>query len=276
MEILDLSPLHDEPADYPALHIGADGEVDPTYCSLQVESLLDVFVNDVLVMHLTCSAGSLAELALGRLYTEGIIGSADEVDALSVCESSMRAYVYLKDRAARPKLRDAEEVPTCCTGNRILRDFVGANRELRGVEPIAWKASAVLSLAREFGKDKTAHARTKGAHSAYLATLDGEVLTVGEDIGRHNAFDKVVGWALIHGVDLSRCMLFTSGRVPTDMVTKAIRSRIPVLISKAVATDKTVRIARQYGLTLLCSATAKGFDVIADSKLMRKEIRQAV
>ena len=275
MDILDFSPLRDEPQEYPALHIGADGEVVRTLCPLQVESLLDVYVNDALVMHLTCSASNLAELVLGRLFTEGIIGSTDEIEAVSICESSLRAYVYLKDRGARPQLRNAEDVPTCCTGNRILRDFVGGNRELLAVEPVAWKASAVIALAREFGKDKTAHARTKGAHSAYLATLDGEVLTVGEDIGRHNAFDKVVGWALINGVDLSQCMLFTSGRVPTDMVTKAIRARIPVLVSKAVATDKTVRIARQYALTLLCSASAKGFDVIADSRLMRKEVRLA-
>ena len=66
----------------------------------------------------------------------------------------------------------------------------------------------------------------------------GHILCMREDIGRHNAFDKVVGWAILHGVDLAKRMLYSSGRVPSDMASKAIRARIPILVSKSVATDR--------------------------------------
>lgn len=85
-----------------------------------------------------------------------------------------------------------------------------------------------------------------------------------EDLGRHNAFDKVVGCALRDGVDLAHCTIFTSGRIPTDMVVKAIRAGIPTLISKAVPTDLTVDMARRYRLTLICSAHSDSLKVFSD------------
>ena len=98
---------------------------------------------------------------------------------------------------------------------------------------------------------------------AYLANRE-RILYVREDIGRHNAFDKAIGSALIDGVDLSQCLLYTSGRVPTDMVVKAIRARLPLLVSKKVATDKTVEVARSLNLTLICRAMPDSFDVLSD------------
>ena len=85
-----------------------------------------------------------------------------------------------------------------------------------------------------------------------------------EDLGRHNAFDKVIGRALEDGVDLTRCTVFTSGRIPTDMVVKALRAGVPTLVSKAVPTDITVRMAREYDLTLICSAHSDSLKVFSD------------
>ena len=128
--------------------------------------------------------------------------------------------------------------------------------------PVEWKPEAVFRIADEFALDKTVHARTRGAHSAFLCDLDGRILCMREDIGRHNAFDKVVGWALLNGVDLAKCMLYTSGRVPSDMASKAIRAGIPILVSKSVATDQGVALARAYGLTLICEAKPMQFDLV--------------
>lgn len=274
MEIIGVVPTQDVPVDWPAMRMTKDGAARPIDCAVQVENLLEVYVNDILTFELTCSAGNLSELVVGRLFTEGIVQSAADIDCLSVCEHAMRADVYLHDRTADLSRTHVESVPSCCTGNRTLNDFFG-HAELHPVTPVHWSAAAVYRLGAEFEADKTSHARTKGSHSAYLADLEGNILALGEDIGRHNAFDKVVGWAIINDVDLSRSMLFTSGRVPTDMATKAVRSGIPVLISKAVATDKAAAIAREFGLTLICQATSGSFDVIADTQLTPESARFA-
>lgn len=87
-----------------------------------------------------------------------------------------------------------------------------------------------------------------------------------EDIGRHNALDKCIGYALLEQLDLSECILFTTGRVPTDMVQKVIAAGIPVLASKAVPTDQAIELAKKYHLNLICRAWPDRMEIYHDAR----------
>lgn len=263
MDVIGTIEVQDHPVDYTAVRVCANGETATVHDAVQAETLLSVFVNDILTMQLGCSVTNLAELVVGRLFTEGLIHSVDDIDCLSVCEQSLRADVYLHDRTADLSRQAVQAVPTCCTMNKTLNDYFAQDLELEPVKPLALDTEWVFRMTRIFLEDKTGHARTRGVHSAYLST-NREVLCLREDIGRHNALDKAIGWALMEGVNLSECMLFTSGRIPTDMAEKAIRAGIPVLATKTVATDKAVELARKHRLTLICEATPQSFDILND------------
>ena len=92
-------------------------------------------------------------------------------------------------------------------------------------------------------------ALTRAVHSAVLSRR-GEIVFAAEDIGRHNAVDKAAGFALRNGIPLGECLLYTTGRMPSDMVMKAVRAGIPVLVSGKGPTAEGVRISKQYGLSL--------------------------
>ena len=113
------------------------------------------------------------------------------------------------------------------------------------LESIAWTAEQVRTLAQCMRRDTPLHLLTRGTHSCFLAR-NGELLFAGEDIGRHNALDKAIGWALMNGVDLRTCMAHISGRVPKDMVMKAVRAHVPVLVSKEAPTAEGLAAARRY------------------------------
>lgn len=228
---------------------------------VQRESALLVNVNDIPTMQIGCSPNHLVELVCGRLFTERLILGLDEIDTLSICESSLRADVYLKDRDADLSRKTVLTVPTCCTNNRTFNGYFDTGESLHAVRPASWDDEWIYRIAEAFELDRTSHSATRGSHSAYLADETG-LLYVHEDIGRHNAFDKVIGSALIDGIDLSRCLVFTSGRVPTDMMAKAVRAGLPLLVSKTVATDQAIGMAREFGLTLICNATSESFDVV--------------
>jgi FdhD protein len=76
--------------------------------------------------------------------------------------------------------------------------------------------------------------------------------------------DKAIGYALINGIPLNECILYTTGRVPTDMVKKAIMAGVPVLVSKAVPTDAAIKMAKEHSLTLICKAWPDKFEIFAE------------
>ena len=263
MHVIGTIETVDTPVVLSARRFLHDGSTREQASEIQSENLLTVNVNDIPTMQIGCSADHLVELVCGRLITEGLVSSLDEIDVLSICENSLRADVYLLNREADLSRRAARMVPTCCTNNVTLNDYFDVDEPLLSVKPVPWDAEWIFQVIETFERDLTLHRRTRGTHTAYLSNREG-ILLFREDIGRHNALDKAVGSALIDGIDLSQCLLFTSGRMPTDMTAKVVRAGIPILASKSAATDKTIQMARDCSLTLICNANRESFDVFHD------------
>ena len=241
----------------------ADGSTSRETDDIQVEHTLDVYVNEVLAMRIVCTPDHLFDLVTGRLFTEGLIDGPDDVESMGLADASTRVNVRLRNREADLSRATAQKVPTSSTTNQAFSSYFEDDKSLDKVVPIPWEPEWVFSLARQFAEDTPMHKRTSGSHSCYLAVRD-EVLYCCEDLGRHNAFDKVIGCALRDGVDLGNAIVFSSGRIPVDMVLKGIRSGVPILVSKAVPTDMTIRLAQRFDLTLICSARPDSMKVFND------------
>lgn len=263
MEITNLFIPDEDAVKFPVTYCLPDAPDTAGEEEILVEHTMDVYINEILTFRVVCSPDHLPELVLGRLYTEGIIKSADEVDSIYICQFATRARVFLCNKKAQLDRQNVEEIPSCCTGNRTLNSYFADDVPPSKVKPIPWKHEWINNLACEFAQDTPLHARTQGTHSCYLA-IENEILFRCEDLGRHNAFDKVVGTALLNDVDLTGAIIFTSGRIPVDMVQKAIRGRIPILVTKAVPTNVTIQMAREFNLTLICQARPDRFKIYND------------
>lgn len=198
------------------------------------EHVLSVYVNGSLCFELNCTPNDLVELVLGRLFLEKIIQCPEDIACLSICPDGTKAEVILNEAHSAVKESDA------------------------AIRTIEWYPEWVFQCASLFGEDTLLHKRTGSTHSCYLLT-GGKLRFVAEDISRHNAMDKVVGYALKNRIPLSHSYIYTSGRVPADMMEKVIRAGIPLLISKANATAQAVALAAKYGIVLLCKANKNSF-----------------
>ena len=217
--------------------------------ALAAEHHMEVLLNARPAMRLVCTPEHLDELVLGRLFTEGLIESAEEVLGLRICAKGLQAEVLLQEAAsARLREQETEAVPSCCTDNKLL--LTRARGTPKKLSPIPWREDQIRALAAHVLQEAPLYRVTQAVHSCALAAGD-ELLCLREDLGRHNALDKAVGFALLQGLDLSRCTLFTTGRLPTDMVSKAIRAGIPLVVSKTYPTGEAMAMAREAGLTLV-------------------------
>lgn len=163
-----------------------------------------------------------------------------------------------------PEPKKAEEAyvevtPSCCTGNRILNDYFVKDLPIKKIDPIDWKADWIYALSKRFEEGMPLHSQTGATHSCFLMQ-EGKILFTCEDIGRHNALDKAIGYALRQGIDPKKCIAFSSGRIPTDMAMKAIQAGIPILASKSSVSDAAIELAEEYGLTLLGKCRTQVFE----------------
>lgn len=242
--------------------VSADGKLQERTETIVCEHFIDIFVNEKKAASLVCTPSNLRYLTLGRLLTEGIIGGIDDVESVYICESGHTVKVFL---GCEPVWKEAENIePTCCTGNRMLLENT-SGYHMHPLKRVELELGHVFNLANEFAAGSKLHGRTKGAHSCYLG-VDGKCVFSCEDIGRHNAMDKCIGYMLENSIEPEKCMLFTTGRVPTDMVKKAVAAGVGALISKAVPTDAAIVMAVDYNLNLICRAWPDSFTIANLSK----------
>lgn len=211
--------------------IKRDGSYSIENFSLLTEFSLQLYVNDKLTSVLNCSKDRLDELVIGNLLSSGVIADVADVKELVINEGEHVARVQV------------DEV------KRILPS---------AIQPISWCTEDIFTLADYFSHDMPIHRKTGGAHSCLLYN-EGKIIFECEDIGRHNAIDKAIGHGLLHNIPLKECMLYTSGRLISEMVHKSVMAGIPVMISKAAATVEAVNVGKMYGMTLIGRARTDSY-----------------
>lgn len=225
-----------------------------------IEYKLSVYVNGTRYVNLICTHKNLYELVLGNLFTEGMIHGISEIKSIEIMEDEGKAFVKLMTNDIFKDMIEATEgirtVTTACGKQHSIAYYLTNDGDLTPLDhSFTIRFSTVLSYMNEFQKSSDIYKLTRGIHSCGLYDNQG-LLYLMEDIGRHNAVDKILGYAICHGIDLSRTVLITSGRVPSDMILKIIKAKIPILVARSVPTDAAIELADKFNITL--AGFAKG------------------
>ena len=222
---------------------------------LKEHSLL-INVNGAAWASLVCTDTNLVELVAGHLLSCGLIEEKGDIARIDFCETKRKADIFLNREISWTKKEKSEA--SCCPKNERFLEAADA-LPLKKLAPHPCEPEWVFNLAKAFSNESAIHKWPAGTHSCILAKK-GEPIFAAEDIGRHTALDKALGWMLLNDVPREDVMLYTSGRVPVDMVEKVVRAGVGVLVSKSVPTAESVALAKEYGLKLCFRAWPDSYD----------------
>jgi FdhD protein len=260
-----------------ANHVTAHGSVVRPE-TLAVEEPLEIRLNGKAITVTMRTPGSDVELAQGFLLTEGVIGGRDDIARVEYCrgagEDGMNTYnvldVSLAEGVAMPDVdvtRNFYTTSSCGVCGKGSIDAIRTiSRHSPGDDPTIVASETLSAMPDQLRAAQKVFASTGGLHGAALFDADGTMLVVREDIGRHNAVDKVIGWALEQErVPLTGTVLLVSGRASFELTQKAVMAGIPVLAAVSAPSSLAADLASQAGLTLIAFLRGDSMNVYTRS-----------
>lgn len=246
---------------WPVRRVTLQGQED-IELPVAVEEPLEILLNGEPVATLMRLPGDEKELAASFCLTEGLVACFADILLISYCpwangtgatpddlENRNRVLVTADPQGVRDSGRRLRLIRSGCgdadPGDLLAADLAPLPSRLQ-VTP-----AVLLGLNRTVLSAPRLYKETGGLHAAALFAADGQLIVVKEDIGRHNAVDKVIGYALLRGIPLEDRILFTTGRASHEMVLKAVRVGIPILASVSSPTTLAVELAQRLNCTLI-------------------------
>ncbi len=235
------------------------GQGKPQEDELAVEEPLELLAHGASLAVLMRTPGHDLELVRGLLHAEGVIRA--ERDVLSVTgPNSVHIKMPAELLAERWSSRDVISSAACgvcgAAALAVLEELaVPIRSDLRWSPAFVTAAPGLLTRAQEM------FSRTGGLHAAGLFDADGKLIVCREDVGRHNAVDKVIGWGLESGADFSEQVLVVSGRLSYEIVHKAVAAGIPIAISISAPSSLAVDLAERWRVTLAGFVRGEAFNV---------------
>jgi len=248
---------------------------------LAAEEPLGIRVDGTALTMTMRTPGDDIELAAGFLVSEAVVRSPDDIAEIKLCDGTSCGHGDHEDLGNIADVSLAPGVPvtagarrnfmttSACgvCGKASIEDICVLPHAALAEDQTRFSPAVLASLPNRLREEQRVFSRTGGLHAAGLFTATGEVVAVREDVGRHNAVDKIVGWALLSGrLPLSGCALLVSGRASFELVQKAVLAGIPLLAAVSAPSSLAVSLAEQAGLTLVGFLRGPSMNVYAGAE----------
>lgn len=233
---------------------------------LAAEEPLGIRVNGAALTVTMRTPGDDLELAAGFLVSEAIVGSPADIAEIKLCDGTTCGHAdhdelgnvadvtLAAGATVTPGAHRSFLTSSACgiCGKASIKDICVLPQAAVAGDPASFAPARLALLPGRLREAQRVFSRTGGLHAAGLFTAQGELIAIREDVGRHNAVDKVVGWALLNGrLPLAGCVMLVSGRASFELVQKAVLAGIPLLAAVSAPSSLAVELAEAAGLTLV-------------------------
>ena len=245
---------------YPATRIEKDKRqmIDETVAQ---EAFLRIFLNDREMVALSCTPFDRTYLAVGFLVSEGFLKTKEEIESIEKKED--RVTVHTRPSYKFPDVTQFKGILTsgCGKGKTFTNwEVINPLEDIMIRLDLTLSFDDIIKIIFQFEKRSELFRQTAGVHSAALAQ-NGDIVMFNEDIGRHNAVDKVLGESFLKGVSWKDKFLVISGRISSDIVSKLYNCGLNLVVSRTAPTSLAVNMAQKLGITLVGFARGNRMNV---------------
>ncbi len=225
------------------------------------ESPLTIYVNNREILTMLCTPADLEYLTVGFLWAEGMIQTRDDITKIVVSKEKGMVWVEIKEE--KPFIEEMmfkRLVTSGCAKGATFYNPLDAALSSPVHSDLKVLPHEIFSLALKLQKESKLFQMTGGVHGAALCDREN-FLFFSEDIGRHNAVDKVFGYCFLNDIDPKDKILVSSGRLSSEIVLKASKREVPIVVSQAAPTDLSVRLSEKLGITLIGFVRGKRMNI---------------
>ncbi len=212
------------------------------------EEPVDFIVNGRKLVTFMCTPENLKELAVGYLYNRGWIKELKEIVDLGVSYEIRKIFATTLSLPTHEEYGLSGVLTSGCGSATVLSDRLMSQEAVDSSLKTSLNHLKSLAMAMARGAEK--YHETGGIHCAALANNNG-IFILREDVGRHNAVDKVVGYGVMAGIDFNKTIALTTGRISSDMILKAVACGLPIVATRSVPTGMALDIAERLGITVV-------------------------
>jgi FdhD protein len=261
MDEFVLRPQPDDPR-LTQVVAGVDQEGQRIETAVVYERPLTLFLNDQEIVTMMTIGDYPDYLAVGYLLNQNMLRPDDEITGIEFDEEVDVVVVRTRrETNYEDKLKKKVRTSGCAQGT-VFGDLMERFEQVRLPADAILRTSWLYALARKINTTPSLYLKAGAIHGCVLCEADRPLLYM-EDVGRHNAVDKIAGYMFLNAIGPERKIFYTTGRLTSEMVIKAVQMQIPILISRSGFTAWGVELARQADLTLIGRAKGKRFIALA-------------
>jgi FdhD protein len=244
---------------------GQDEQGQPVNVPVVIEKPMTIYLNRQEIVT-SMTLGDLPEcLAVGFLRNQNMLADDDVITAIDV-DDELGVIVVRTDRETNYETKLEKKIRTSgCAQGTVFGDMMERFEDIHLNPDARISTSAMMRLTKTINTAPSLYLSAGAIHGCVLADGDTPLVYM-EDVGRHNAVDKIAGWMFLRNVSGADKVFYTTGRLTSEMVIKTVQMEIPILISRSGFTESGVDLARQAGLTLIGRARGKRFTVLSGAE----------
>lgn len=248
-----------------------DGVLSTIVDTIAEEFPLTIYINDIEFATLVCSPDHLEELTLGFLASEGVINSKDEILSINLDDRGGFCHITLSKEIQTDHFQYTKRIlGSCCGKSRQFYFQSDVDTAKVSMTKQTLSPKQCISLMKEMQETSTIFKETGGIHNASIASPEATLVHRG-DIGRHNALDKLYGYCISHHIPVRDKILVFSGRISSEVLTKAAKIGVGIVLSKSAPTDLAINLAHDLNITAAGFIRGDSFNVYTHAWRIKEE-----